>query len=166
MTTFTRPLAKLVYAINAAAFLAAGASALLVNTGVPPGAVRDTVVQFSKGDPGVLHIVQELGAILVLVGLVTLWFVVHYDRSRFFHWALTAYWAIMAVTHWFNVAGPNPSIVGPLVNTVPFAVFLTIGVLREATEASPTAARTELAGSTTSREHPAAPVPAGDTLTA
>jgi hypothetical protein len=150
MTTFTRLLAKLVYAINAAAFLAAGASALLVNTGVLPGAVGDIVVQFSKGDPGVLHIVQELGSLLVLVGLVTLWFVVHYDRSRFFHWALTAYWAIMAVIHWFNVAGPNPSIDGPLMITVPFLVFLTIGLLRLATEGNRVDARTELAGSVAS----------------
>ena len=150
MTTFTRLLAKFVYAINAAAFLAAGASTLLVNMGLLPDALRDTVVQFSKGDLGVLHIVQELGSLLVLVGLVNLWFIVHYDRSRFFHWALTTYWAIMAVIHWFNVAGPNPSIVGPLVNTVPFVVFLTIGVFREVTEGSPIDARTELTGSTTS----------------
>jgi hypothetical protein len=134
MTTLTRLLAKFVYAINAAAFLAAGASALLVNTGLLPDAVRDLIVQFSKGDLGVLHIVQELGSLLVLVGLVTLWFIVHYDRSRFFHWALTAYWALMAVIHWFNVAGPNPSIVGPLVNTVPFAVFAALGLLRLATD--------------------------------
>jgi hypothetical protein len=134
MTKFTRILAMFVYGLMAAAFLAAGATTLLVNTGLLPEALRDIVVQFSQNNLGMLHVVQELGTLLVLVGLVTVWFIVHYEQSRFFHWALTTYWAIMAIIHWFNVSGPWESVVGPLINTVPFVVFLTIGLLREATE--------------------------------
>jgi hypothetical protein len=40
----------------------------------------------------------------------------------------------MAVIHWFNVADPTISVIGGLVNTIPVAVFLTIGLLRTATE--------------------------------
>jgi len=134
MTKTTRILAKAVYALFAALFLAAGVTTLLVNTGLLPEALRDIVVQFSQNNLGMLHIIQEFGTLLVFAGLVTLWFIRHYDESRYFHWAFTAYWAIMALIHWFNVAGPYESIVGPLVNTVPFAIFLTIGVLRELTE--------------------------------
>jgi hypothetical protein len=130
----TRVLVKLTYALFGTLLLVAGATTLLVNTGVLPESLRTGVVNFSRGDPGTLHIVQELGSLLVLVGLLTFWFIRHYEQSMPFHWAVTAYWAIMAVIHWFNVAGPNPSIVGPLVNTIPFALFATLGVLRLGTE--------------------------------
>jgi hypothetical protein len=135
MAKFTRMLATFVYGLMAAAFLAAGAITLLVNTGLLPDVVRDViVVQFSQNNSGFLHIIQELGTLLVLVGLVLVWCVLHYDQSRFIHWALTAYWALMALIHWFNVAGPWESVVGPLINTIPVLLFLIIGVLRESTE--------------------------------
>jgi hypothetical protein len=135
MAKFTRILATFVYGIMAAAFLAAGVITLLVNTGLLPDAVRNVVVvQFSQNNNGFLHIIQELGTLLVLVGLVLVWCVLHYEQSRFIHWALTAYWALMALIHWFNVAGPWESIVGPLINTIPVLLFLTIGLLRESAE--------------------------------
>ena len=145
MAKLTRILARLVYGVMAAAFLAAGAVTLLVNTGLLPDAVRNVVVvQFGQNNNGFLHIIQELGTLLVLVGLVLVWCVLHYEQSRFIHWSLTAYWALMALIHWFNVAGPWQSVVGPLVNTVPVTVFLVIGLLREAIEgrdATPAPAR-------------------------
>ncbi|HJZ60451.1 MAG TPA: hypothetical protein VKE74_36245, partial [Gemmataceae bacterium] len=119
MTRTTRALAKFTYAVFGTLFLAAGATTLLVNTGLLPDALRDVVVRFAQNNPGMLHVVQELGSLLVLAGLVTFWFLFHYDQSRGFHWAMTAYWAIMAVIHWFNVAGPWESVVGPLINTIP-----------------------------------------------
>ena len=137
MAEFTRILARLVYGIMAAAFLAAGAVTLLVNTGLLPDAVRNVVLEFSQNNAGFLHIIQELGTLLVLVGLVLVWCVLHYEQSRFIHWALTAYWALMALIHWFNVAGPWESVVGPLINTIPVVLFLIIGILREATEGRP-----------------------------
>jgi hypothetical protein len=135
MTKLTRILAKGTYAIMGAAFLAAGVSTLLVNTGLLPDGVRDViVVQFGQNNSGFLHILQELGSLLVLVALMTLWCVWNYERSRAFHWMLAAYWAIMAVIHWFNVASPTVSVVGGLINTIPVAVFLTLGLMRVATE--------------------------------
>jgi hypothetical protein len=139
MTRTTRVLAMSIYAIFGALFLAAGATTLLVNTGLLPDALREIVIRFSQGNPGMLHVVQELGSLLVLAGLLTFWFVFHYDQSRGFHRAMTAYWAIMALIHWFNVAGPWESVAGPLINTIPFVLFLAIGLLREATEGTPPA---------------------------
>jgi hypothetical protein len=131
---FTRILARLVYGLMAAAFLAAGAITLLVNTGLLPDGVRNVVVvQFGQNNNGFLHVIQELGSLLVLVGLVLVWCVRHYEQSRFIHWALTAYWALMALIHWFHVANPSPSLAGRLVNAIPFVLFLIIGILREAT---------------------------------
>ena len=138
MTKLTRILAKGTYGIMGAAFLAAGVSTLLVNTGLLPNAVRDfLVVQFAQNNLGFLHIIQELGTLLVLVALVTFWCIWNYEQSRALHWMLTAYWAVMALIHWFNVASPSVSVVGGLVNTLPVALFATIGVLRLATEGRP-----------------------------
>ncbi len=150
MTKLTGILAKVTYGIMGAAFLAAGVSTLLVNTGLLPDAVRDIVLQFSQNDAVFLHILQELGSLLVLVGLVTLWCVWNYDQSRAFHWMLTAYWAIMALIHWFNVASPTVSVLGGLINTIPVAVFLALGLMRVATEGR-SASATEEASSTAER---------------
>ena len=136
MAKTTRVLAKFTYAVFGTLFLAAGASTLLVNTGLLPDTVRDIVLGFSRGDLETLHIIQEYGALLVLGRLLTFWFLLHYEESRGFHWIMTVFWAIMAIIHWFNVAGPNESVVGPLINTVPFALFLAIGLMRAATEGS------------------------------
>jgi hypothetical protein len=135
MTKLTRILAQGTYALMGAAFLAAGLSTLLVNTGLLPDAVRDGLLRFTQNNLVFLHVLQEVGTLLVLVALVTFWCVWNYDRSRAFHWMLTAYWAIMAVIHWFNVASPTVSVVGGLINTIPVAVFLGLGLMRVAAEA-------------------------------
>ena len=135
MSRTTRWLAKGLYGVVGVGFLLAGLVTLLVNTGLLPEGVRSIVVRFSQNNLIMLHIVQEFGSVLVLLGLLTFWFIRHYEQSQFFHWAMTAYWAIMALIHWFHVASPEISVVGGLINTIPFAIFLAIGLLREANEA-------------------------------
>ena len=135
MTKVTRLFAKGTYGVMGAAFLAAGISTLLVNTGLLPDAVREVIAaQFAQNNLGFLHIIQELGSLLVLTGLVTLWCVWNYEQSRAIHWMLTLYWAIMALIHWFNVASPTVSVASGLINTIPVAVFLALGVMRGARE--------------------------------
>src|SRR5262245_31549048 len=92
MTRTTRALAKLTYALFGTLFLAAGAATLLVNTGLLPDALRNCVVHFAQDNPGMLHIIQEFGSLMVLAGLLTFWFIAHYEQSQGFHWAMTAYW--------------------------------------------------------------------------
>jgi hypothetical protein len=139
MKTAARVLAQSVYGVFGAGFLAVGASALLVNTGLLPEALRGAILDESQGNLDILHILQEFGALLVFAGLITFWFVWHYEQSQAFHWSLTAFWAFMALVHWFDVRGPEPSVVGPLVNTVPFMLFAVIGLLRTLTEGDRTA---------------------------
>lgn len=127
-------LAKSTYAVIGIVFLAIGASVLLVSSGLLPGALRDTVLDFSDGNLNTLHIMQELGSVLVFVGLITFWLIRHYEQSMPFHWSMTVFWGLFALAHWFNVVGPSPSIAGPLITTIPFMLFVTIGFLRMATE--------------------------------
>jgi hypothetical protein len=77
---------------------------------------------------------QELGSVLVFVGLITFWFLRHYEQSQPFHWSMTAFWGLFALAHWFDVRSPFPSVGGPLMTTLPFLLFVLIGLLRLATE--------------------------------
>jgi hypothetical protein len=80
---------------------------------------------------------QEFGSLLVFVGLITFWFVRHYDRSWPFHWAMTLFWGLLALVHWFDVRGPVESVIGPAINTVPFGLFVLLGLLRLRSEGRP-----------------------------
>jgi hypothetical protein len=123
-----KPVVKAVYVLFGALFLVVGLGVLLADSGLLPG-VREVALRVAHGDLNTLHIIQEYGAILVFAGLITLWFARRYELSRPFHWAMTASWALHALAHWFDVRGAR-SLAGPLVNTVPFALFLTLGLLR------------------------------------
>jgi len=127
---------KSLYGFLGVVLLLVGASVLLFETGLLPGAISRAVAAVAEGDAGALHILQEFGAFLVFVGLITLWFMRHYEQSRFFHWALTAAWGLIALAHWFDVRGPLHSGIGPLINSVPFILFLLLGLWRRRSEAS------------------------------
>lgn len=124
-----RVVVQLFYALFGALFLAAGLGVLLLDTGLlPPGAWK-AALDFARGNLDTLHVMQEYGALLVFVGLITLWFARRYGESRPFHWAMTSAWALHALVHWFDVRGER-SFVGPLINTAPFILFLLAGLLR------------------------------------
>ena len=126
-----RVLAKTLYGLLSTTFLVAGAAVLLLGTGLLPDRVRDTIIDIARGDSNTLHILQEYGCLLVFIGLITLWFIRHYEASRTFHWAMTVFWGLIALVHWFDIRGRGDDVVGPLINTVPFALCLAVGLLRE-----------------------------------
>jgi hypothetical protein len=130
----TRALARSVYVLFGAVYLLAGVAVLLLGTGLLPGPVRDIITDVARDNPNTLHIMQEFGSLLVFVGLITLWFVRHYDQSRPFHWAMTAFWGLFALVHWFDIRGAFQPGVGQAINTIPFAVFVVVGVLRQKAE--------------------------------
>lgn len=125
------------YGLVGAISILVGASVLLLETGLLPAAVSRAMMNAANGDASALHIIQEFGAFLVFVGLIAFWFARHYEQSRFFHWALTVAFALIALAHWFDVRGEH-SLIGPLVNSVPFALFLLVGLLRLSSEAKAT----------------------------
>jgi hypothetical protein len=133
----TRALVKAFYGLFGAGFLVAGVGVLLLGTGLLPDPVRDLIVGIARDNPNTLHIMQEFGSLLVFVGLITFWFIWHYDQSRAFHWAMTAFWGLIALVHWFDIRGSSGSVVGPLINTAPLALFLVIGLLRARADGKP-----------------------------
>jgi hypothetical protein len=126
----TRTVVRSFYGLFAAIYLVSGAAVLLLGAGVLPDAVRGVILDVARSEPNTLHIMQEFGTLLVFTGLITLWFVWHYDQSRLFHWAMTAFWGLFALIHWFDIRGAPSSAVGPAINSIPFVLFLAVGLLR------------------------------------
>ena len=129
-----KPIAKFLYGLFAAVFLIVGATVLLLHTGLLPGAVRSIVMSVAHDDLNAVHLIQEFGSLLVFAGLVSVWFIRHYEQSRFFHWAMTTFWALFAIVHWFDFRGPFQLAVGPSINTIPFVLFAVVGLLRKDSE--------------------------------
>src|SRR5262245_38803457 len=123
---------RILYGMTAAIFFLAGASILAVNTGLLPRVVSDVVMEESQGSLQTLHVAQELGTLLLFAGLITFWFLRHYEQSGFFHWALTIFWGLLALVHWIDVRGPDPDMAGNLVTSIPCVVFVAAGLLRAA----------------------------------
>jgi hypothetical protein len=130
-------LARSLYVLFGVLYLAAGTTVLLFRTELLPPAVKSTLLDAAGGDLNVVHIAQEFGSLLVFVGLITLWFARHVQQSRFFHWAMTTFWALFALIHWFDVRGPIRFDVGVLINAVPFLLFLSVGVVTRNRKAQP-----------------------------
>jgi len=109
---------------------------LLLGTGLLPEGLRDLIRSIGEDNSNTLHIMQELGSLLIFAGLISLWFVRHYDQSRAYHWAMTAFWGLFALVHWFDVSGSFEFDVGQFINTIPFGLFVAIGLLRETSAGS------------------------------
>jgi hypothetical protein len=129
----TRILAKSLYGLVGGVFLIAGVSVLLYSTPLLPSFARELIETIARGEPNTLHILQEFGSLLIFAGLISFWFVQHYEESRVFHWAMTLFWILFALVHWVDIRGSLQVDIGQLINSIPAALFVTIGVLRERT---------------------------------
>jgi hypothetical protein len=125
-----RVLARSLYVLSGVLYLLAAGSVLLLGTGLLPPGLRDVIMDVAQGEPNTLHIMQEFSSLLVFAGLISLWFAWHYDRSLAFHWAMTTFWGLLALIHWFDIRGPITSAAGPAINSVPFLIYLAVGLLR------------------------------------
>ena len=126
-----RPLAKLLYGLFGTIFLAAGVGILSLRTGLLPEPGRKMILDLAAGDLNAVHLLQEFGAMLVFAGLISFWFVRRYEQSKYFHWAMTMFWALFALAHWYDARGDIRSVKGPLINSIPFGLFLVVGLMRK-----------------------------------
>lgn len=124
-------IANSLYGFFGALFLVVGAVVLLLSTGLLPDSVENIILNIGHGDSTTLHIIQEFGSVLIFVGLITFWFIRHYEQSMPFHWAMTIFLGLFALAHWFDVNGSFHSGVGQIINTVPFILFAVVGLLRK-----------------------------------
>jgi hypothetical protein len=122
--------AKLLYAVFGIAYLLAGIAVVSARSGMLPRFAMNFVHELSHGSSNTLHVAQELGSLLIFAGLITLWFIRHYEQSGFFHWSMTIFLGVFALVHWYDIRGNWDSATGPLITTIPFALFLLVGIWR------------------------------------
>ncbi|HLJ95445.1 MAG TPA: hypothetical protein VKU02_19870 [Gemmataceae bacterium] len=127
-------LARGLYGLVGVLFLLAGIGVLLLGTGLLPSAVSDLIRGISQDNPHTLHVMQEFASLLIFAGLIALWFFWHYERSWPFHLALTIFWGLIALVHWFDIRGSFQLGVGPVINMVPLGLFVVVGLLRKRSE--------------------------------
>lgn len=133
MNTTVRLIAQGSYVLVAAAMVLLGTGVLLAGAGVF-AALQDSLLEEAQGSLDTLHILQEFASVLVFAGLVTIWFVRHYDQSMAFHWLMTLFLGLIAVIHWFDIRGPSDSLTGAVIIGVPFFWFAVVGLLRAFTD--------------------------------
>ena len=118
------------YVLAGGLYLLGGGGVLLLGTGILPGWVHDRIFEMGQHNPFTLHLIQETGALWVLVGLLFCWFARHYAQSLKFHWAATLYLALNAFVHWFSAYGKFEHEPRALINAIPVFLFLVLGLLR------------------------------------
>ena len=129
-----KPIARSLYGFFAVIFLIVGVSVLWLRTGLLPDFAKSIVMNTAHDDLNAVHLIQEFGSMLVFAGLISAWFIRHYEQSKFFHWAMTTFWGLFALAHWLDVRERFQSMVGPTINSVPFVLFVVVGLLRKSSE--------------------------------
>ena len=94
-----RTITRSLYVLVGAAFLLGGSAVLLLGTGLLPEPLKDAILAIGEDNTNSLHLMQECASLLVLVAPLTFCFLRHYEHSRAFHWAMTAFWGIIALIH-------------------------------------------------------------------
>jgi hypothetical protein len=121
-----------------------GAVALLFGTAV----LLFPSVLTSQAEPNglVAHILREEGAAGVFIGLMAIWCIFNYQKRAAVHYFLIAYAFLMAAIHWFDYFNGHRHLMSPLLNTVPFAVFVLTAIgMRSGLRAAPEIGESDVA---------------------
>jgi hypothetical protein len=73
-----RVLAQSLYVLVGVIFLLGGSGVLLLGTGLLPTPARDVILSIGEDNLNTLHLMREYATLLMLVALLTFWFV---DRA-------------------------------------------------------------------------------------
>jgi hypothetical protein len=119
---------RIIYVLAGTYYLLLGIVVLLLGTGLLPVWVHDRIFAMGQNNPDTLHLIQEIGTLWVLVGILVFWFAWH--LSDRFYWAMTFYLSLDAFVHWFSAYGKFENNLRALINAIPFFLFLVLGLLR------------------------------------
>ena len=124
-----RRVTRIVYGLIGLAYVLLGAGSMLLPTGWLP---QSLTAGFLDGQPlssFTEHLLQEFGTVVIATGSVFLWQAGRTERSRLFHWAMTFYFSLDALIHWIGPGGIIGSWPRGILNSIPLAVMLLLGLL-------------------------------------
>lgn len=121
---------RVVYGFFGVLYLMFGAGAMLMPTGwLPPSMVG----QFSTVEMQsqfVAHLLQEFGTVVIALGLAFLCYARRKEWSPGFHWAMTFFFFLYSLIHWIGPHGATGAWTRGMVNSIPLALMLLLGLLR------------------------------------
>jgi hypothetical protein len=123
---------KGLYALNGILFFVVGSIVLLYKTPLLPDGIHDIILREAHNDLNAVHLTQEFSSLMIAMGIMAFWAVKNYDNSKVFHIGVTIFWGLLALIHWFDARGPWQHITGPIINTIPFILYLLAGWARMA----------------------------------
>jgi hypothetical protein len=125
LSTITR----VVYGLLGVIYLVIGIGALLAPAGgLPDKWAGDFLISEMRSD-FVAHLLQEFGTVVLVVGCTFLLLARRKEVSIGIHWALTLYFLADAVIHWISPDGSMNSWSRGIINSIPFAIMLLLGVV-------------------------------------
>ncbi len=119
----------LVYGLFGILYVLIGVGSMLLPTGWLPQILQGDLAR-EASSPFVEHLLQEFGTVVLALGLVFLWYARGKEQNPGFHWAVTCYFALDALIHWVGPEGLIGSWSRGIINSIPFALMLLLGLLQ------------------------------------
>jgi len=121
---------RVVYGILGIVYLLIGTGSMLLPLGWLPERLTNDLLIGETPSAFVDHLLQEFGTVVLALGVVFLWYSSRKEQSRSFHWAMTFYFSLNALIHWIGPDGLIGSWSRGIINSIPFAVMLLLGLLQ------------------------------------
>ncbi|MES1181846.1 MAG: hypothetical protein ABUL44_03535, partial [Flavobacterium sp.] len=129
-----RSISKVIYFLFGLFFLIVGIAIVLFNTGLLPIGIKNVILNITQNNLLTLHILREFGAMMIMTSLISFWFIKDYKNSFTFHVIVSLYWGIMSIIHWSDYSIGHGSVIGQIINTIPFLFFSASAILRRIIE--------------------------------
>jgi len=115
----TKKANQIIYGVYGAVAILLGVTALVFPTVLTSEAERAVPL---------IHILREAGAAGIFIGLMSIWCIFNYEKRTAVHYFLVVYAFLMAAIHWFEYLTGHRQLMSPLLNSVPFAVFVLMAI--------------------------------------
>jgi len=116
-----KSLHAVIYGLIGAGLILLGSIGFLLPFGVLPE-VAETL-----GSEG-LHILQEASSGAIALGVLAAWCAFSYSKAA--HWTLTVFFLLIATLHWIDSIRAQGPLTSALLNSVPAATLLVMGMVR------------------------------------
>ena len=121
---------RVAYCLLGILYVLVGVGSMLLPTGWLPESLAGKLLAGETLSPFGAHLLQEFGTVVLALGFVFLWCASREEYSRSLHWAITFYLSLDALIHWVGPQGLIGSWSRGIINSIPFAVMLLLGLLQ------------------------------------
>jgi hypothetical protein len=121
---------RITYGVLGVLYILVGTGSMLLPAGWLPASIVDEFMAGETRSGFFAHQLQEFGTVVIAVGLVFFWHASRQEPIRSLHWAMTFYLALDALIHWVGPDGLIGDWRRGVINSIPLAVMLLLGLAR------------------------------------